>query len=259
MLDPDRINAILGADPDYYAKDAISYECVGRLIPSTAELLDRALAGAGCVLDVGCGRADTLRRNASVMKLGVGIDDDRQRIALARHELARERIGNISLVQCAAGVLPFTNEAFDIVFSERGPLACCDATLLEAVRVLRAGGVLFIETLGERNHIEVRRVFDPDFHCPGATCLSNLAQEESRFARLDLQVQMLASHIDTLRFIDFYDWLAYQCSVWHYLGSAVPTDLDLFDRFKSENSDGDGRIAITYHTIWLAGTKPCGT
>src|SRR5688572_243648 len=98
MLDATRINEILDADHDYYAKCAIAYEHVGRLVPSTADLLDRALEGAEHVLDIGCGRADTLRRNARRFSRGVGVDDDLGRLDLARRELRQAIVDNITLV-----------------------------------------------------------------------------------------------------------------------------------------------------------------
>jgi ubiquinone/menaquinone biosynthesis C-methylase UbiE len=255
VLDATRVRAILDAELDYYSKCAIEYATDDTLVPVTAELLDRALAGATRVLDIGCGRGDTLRRNASAFSWGVGIDDDMSRINLAQRALLAERIGNIALVRAAARALPFAADSFDIVFSERGPLAYCDETLAEALRVLRPGGAIFIETIGERNHIEVRRIFESSNPSTDASHLANLALEESRLRRFDVDIRTLASRVQTLRFRDVYDWLTYQCSVWRYVGFAPPREMHLYDRFAAENSDRDGRIAITYHTLWLAGTK----
>ena len=152
--------------------------------------------------------------------------------------------------------LPFEDGAFDLVLCERGPVAHCDNPLSEAMRVLRPGGLLFVETLGERNLMEVRAAFEPGFRMP-ETYLSNLESERQRFQRHGLTIRTLASKTLTFRFPDLYEWLKYQCSVWTYLGTKLPTSEDLkpFERLVELAGDAEGRISITYHPIWLAGSK----
>lgn len=254
MLDAGRVHAILETDYGYYAKDQIAYEHLGRSIPSTATILDQSLAGVTCVLDIGCGRADTLRRNASRITLGVGLDDEQAHLTIASNALAASGVSNVHLILAKARSLPFADDRFDFVFSERGPLAFNDGNLIEALRVLRPGGRIFVETLGELNHCEVRCAFERT-DIPITSGLVHLTLEADRFARLHVKTEMLASRLEKLRFANVYDWLTYQCSVWRYLGNTIPTDLQLFEQFNAIHADPDGRIEITYHTILLVGAK----
>ena len=76
--------------------------------------------------------------------------------------------------------------AFDVVFSERGPLGHNDPNHAQALRVLRPGGRLFYETIGEWNHWEVRAAFEPGYERP-ASSLGVLRAEEDRLLRLGVR------------------------------------------------------------------------
>jgi hypothetical protein len=88
--------------------------------------------------------------------------------------------------------------------------------------------------------------------------LAGLEAEGVRFERHGVRIATLASKVLTLRFPNIYEWLKYQCSVWSYLGKALPSGDDMrpFERLLQLAADDVGRISITYHPIWLSGTKP---
>ena len=262
-LDYGRIKAVLdsfrGLDRDeaYYRKDSVDYEHVGLLVPQTRDVLARAFSGRKHVLDSGCGDGRTLIANHTLFAKGTGIDESGgYMIRRAIRNRDARGIGNLDFQACKAVQLPFASDTFDMVFSERGSLGYSDAPLAEALRVLRPGGLMFFETLRERNLMETSLAFDPKFVKPD-THLANLEGIRQRFEKFGVAIQTLASRTEALRFKDFYEWLTYQCSVWTYLGKPLPSPdaRESFERLLAIASDKDERISITYHTLWIAGTK----
>ncbi len=220
----------------YYAKDAVRMEYVGEVVPSTGDVLRRAFACADRVLDVGCGDGRRLLANAGRLRQGIGIDESRDMIAVARRARDARGIQNLDFQVAKAVAMPFADAVFDLVFTERGPLGHCDATLVEALRVLCPGGSIFVETLGD---------------------WTTLAQERERFLRHGVAIQALAARRQTLVFGDFYEYLTYRCSVWVYCGECLPSpdDHEFFTQLRAEAADPDGCVSRPYETIWVAGSK----
>ena len=113
-----------GADPEYEEQ----------IMPMAA----RELAGAGRVLDVGCGDGQVSRMAAKIgASTVVGIDPTWNQIAVAH-----ERGGGASFARSGAAALPFADETFDAV------VACLvfehirdvDLAIAEVARVLVPGG-----------------------------------------------------------------------------------------------------------------------
>jgi SAM-dependent methyltransferase len=273
-IDAQRVRELLAGSYCYYSKDSCIYETIGPLTPNSDQLLADTFADTFAdtmtVLDVGCGDGRTLRRHASAFARGVGIDEDQDEIDAAKDAASAAGIRNLTFMRrfirfkaqdgASDNALPFDASTFDLVLCERGPLAYCDNPLSEAMRVLKQGGLIFVETLGERNLMEVRAAFEPGFRMPG-TYLCNLDSERLRFERHGVRIRTLASKVITFRFPDLYEWLRYQCSVWAYQGRPLPSPDDLrpFEQLVSLTGDDAGRISITYHPIWLAGSKPMPT
>src|SRR6266545_3419215 len=88
MLDGAKLRRILSRPHSYYDKEHVAYKHIGPTVPATSDVLDRLLNGAAHVLDEGCGRGDTLVRNASRIGHGIGIDQDPKHVALAREKFA---------------------------------------------------------------------------------------------------------------------------------------------------------------------------
>ena len=220
----------------YYRKDQVEMATVGPLVPETGDVLRRAFAQATRVLDVGCGDGRTLLANADRLSHAVGIDVSEYMIGLALRSRDAMGIGQVDFRQARAVELPFADNAFDLVFSERGPLGHSDATLKEALRVLEPGGLIFVETLGDYDTLGI---------------------EKQRFEAHGVTLQTLLARTQTLVFKDFYELLKYRCSTLVYLGRELPTDVDRswLDDMLSEATDASGRISVPYDTIWIAGSK----
>jgi len=112
-------------------------------------LLDLTVsASLGDLLDVGSGRGSVLKLLASRANRAIGVDIDADARQLARMELMLAGIPNCSLRQGDMYRLPFDDAEFDTVVLDdvlrgaRRPLA----VLLEAKRVLKRGGRLFMLT-----------------------------------------------------------------------------------------------------------------
>lgn len=218
----------------YYAKDEVRMRYVGEVVPSTGDVLRRAFAHADRVLDIGCGDGRRLIESTDRIGHGVGIDESPWMIAAALAAREGRGLANLEFEVAKAVALPFADASFDLVYTERGPLGHCDATLVEALRVLRPGGLLFVETLGD---------FDA------------LAVERERFLRHGVDLQTLAARRQTLVFEDFYEYLTYRCSVWVYCERELPSPDEPahFEAMLRTATDEQGRIRETYDTIWIAG------
>ncbi len=112
-----------GADPEY----------TEQILPLAAA----ELAGAGRVLDVGCGDGQIARLAAGQGASVVGVDPTWNCV-----RVAHERGGGVALAQAGAAALPFPDSSFDAV------VACLvfehvddvDGAIAEVARVLEVGG-----------------------------------------------------------------------------------------------------------------------
>jgi SAM-dependent methyltransferase len=109
---------------------------VDRYLPALRDLLG---SGTGRCLDLGCG---TGRATATVCELGwrvTGVDLSADQLRVAAERLG----GRAELVRADAASLPFADGSFDAVVSTFTHTDLDDfaATVAEAARVLRAGGV----------------------------------------------------------------------------------------------------------------------
>lgn len=55
--------------------------------------------------------------------------------------------------------MPFKNNVFDIIYCSRGPLSQNLKILSESFRVLKNGGIIIEETIGEKDKLELKRIF----------------------------------------------------------------------------------------------------
>ena len=243
QIDSDRVHAVLNRFKDldpyqsYYIKDSVPCESTGPLVPETASVLRNAFEQSERVLDVGCGDGRTLLGSASLFGHGTGIDESADHmIALAIQRRDAEGIQNVDFQFARSIALPFEDQAFDMVFSERGPLGHADGPLEEALRVLHPGGLIFVETGGDFATLDVER---------------------SRFEKLGVKIQTLCAREDTLVFPDFYAYLTYQCASWEYSGNDLPStdDEDRLAQMQADATDEGGRITAPYQTIWVGGAK----
>src|SRR4051794_1674684 len=107
----------------YYRQFDVPHRRIGPLVPNTRDLLRASLRPEMRVLDIGCGRGNTLLECASLFRWGDGIDESADvMIAEANDEQSRCGVRNVRFHAGKAAALPFESGVFDLVFSERGPM-----------------------------------------------------------------------------------------------------------------------------------------
>lgn len=256
-LDRRKIAAILHRRYAYYDKEMVRVDPDWRFSPSARGFLKTQFRKDFSVLDVGCGNGMTLLESARLFRRGVGIDNDISRLEMAKQMKRKMKVRNVTFELALSYDLPFGKHEFDLVFSERGPLHGASINIQAALRVLKPGGMVFSETLGERDCQEVNLFFrEPDVlkeyqHMTVA--------DEARvlFERNGVEIRLLNEFIGKMRFPDVYEWLKSQCNYWTYSGWPVEPlgDAERIERFARQCSIGRGEIAITWHRVWLGGIK----
>jgi SAM-dependent methyltransferase len=262
-IDTDRIENTVrhfsACDPleAYYEMNSLQRAARGAVVADAGDVLRSCMRTAGRVLDVGCGNGWRLLESHHLFERGVGVDDSDYALAQAREQAGRRGIANTEFISAKAITLPFEDASFGFVYSERGPLGYFDPNLQEALRVLRPGGSLFVETLGSLNTVEVKESFE-GFDASRETLLTSLEGERRRFERVGFQISLLAAMRRSMVFEDLYKWFSWQCSIWRYLGSPQPwpSTEGRLASFAEKHAGPGGVIPITYHTIWIGGIRP---
>ncbi|MEA2248242.1 MAG: hypothetical protein QOH46_2771 [Solirubrobacteraceae bacterium] len=129
------------------------------------DMVEEALpAGAPMVVDVGCGTGSLVRRLArrGARVLGVDVGEEALRRARAREPVAGERYAH-----AGAEALPLADGTADMVVFLNSlhhvPGDALDAAIAEAARVLRPGGLLYVqEPLAEGTYFELMRPIDDE-------------------------------------------------------------------------------------------------
>ena len=263
QIDYDRMHQIIQAGRHgYYDREECRLTREGPLSLNIDDVFRRVCRPQSRVLDVGCGNARTLIRNAALFAEGVGLDNHEPHLRLAEQNVAASGVTNVRIVEGRGDNLPFDKESFDFVFSERGPLGV-DVNTFNAVRVLRRGGTLLFETPGSWGYFEPCYVFDmlniPIHKVPQT---DRLDSQIAVMARNGIDVQLAASTIERLVFEDFYEWLKFHLSAWDYYENWRFTDWPLpehqvhgLGRFLVLCADEAGRIRVTNHRLWIGGVR----
>jgi len=111
------------------------------------------------VLDLGCGSGELAIQLAPYFKQITGIDLFEKYLLTAREEARSKRISNLDFIKADAKNLAFANDVFDIIYCSRGPLSQNLKLISESIRVLKKGGIVIEETIGERDKLELKKIF----------------------------------------------------------------------------------------------------
>lgn len=265
MVDYEKVREVIEtAGHGYYEREKCRVEREVVFAPQIDEVFGRACGGRGRVLDIGCGNGRTLIRNSGCFEEGVGVDNDPEHVRLAEENLRSSGVKNVRFVEGRADNLRlrFEPESFDLVFTERGPLPGSDVNTMNAVSVLRRGGVLMAENPGPLMHFEVGLIFDKPVKAlhpvPPHGQLDGAAEE---LARNGIEVQFTCSIAEKLVFPDLYEWMRYHISAWDYYGDCrfewpLPERVRHgLERFLSVVMDEEGRVRVSNQRMWVMGVK----
>jgi len=138
------------------------------LLKHTQVLRDRLPLEGARIADIGCGDGGLVRAMARGGAWVVGIDPGPQQLARARAAEAAGAPENREAYVCALGeALPLPGACLDalVYFNalHHVPIAVQQAALAEAARVLRPGGLLYVqEPLAEGDYFELMRPIEDE-------------------------------------------------------------------------------------------------
>jgi SAM-dependent methyltransferase len=170
------------------------------------DVLDELLpAGAPVVVDVGCGDGALVRHLARRGARAVGVEVGEEPLARAR---AHAPVGGERYERGVAQELPLDDAAADAVLFMNSlhhvPADALDAALGEAARVLRPGGILYVqEPLAEGPYFELLRPVDDETAVRAAAhdAIGRAGRHGLRHER-ELRFDMIVAHRDFASFCD---------------------------------------------------------
>jgi SAM-dependent methyltransferase len=111
------------------------------------------------VIDIGCGTSEFMLEMAVKACRVVGIDFSERALARSQRNLELRRLRNVEFKLARADNLPFSSATFDLAISRRGPAIDTIDSAKEVYRVLRKGGHLAVQEIGERDKQNWAEVF----------------------------------------------------------------------------------------------------
>lgn len=138
-----------------YKKQEINSKLVGKELDFFS-LIKKYAHKKHRVLDLGCGSGELTSSLAPLFREIVGLDFMPAYIETANRE---NKNPNVSFLVGDAKNMPFENESFDLIISSRGPLSADESFMKEASRVLRLGGLMIEETIGEKDRLALKEIF----------------------------------------------------------------------------------------------------
>lgn len=256
-LDKNKIKKILEKDYAYYDQKKVKFHIDERLSPNVKKILKQELQKKFKVLDVGCGDGHTLIELSTFFKTGVGVDNNKVHIDLANKSKKENKINNITFKLAKSFDLPFKDEEFDFVFSERGPISGSSVNIQSAMRVLKTNGLLFEETIGELDNQETNEIFHRGQQYRKYQHMNRVDEVKVLFERNGVDIRIISNLITKIVFPNIYEWLKYQCAVWTYNEIKLPAfeEINKIEDFFLTNRNEKDEIVITKHRIWIGGVK----
>ena len=258
-LDRDRIRAILEADHSYYSPRPAGTRIDDRLAPKASDFIASQFRPGMRVLDIGCGNGATLLNNCHRFASGLGIDSDPAHVDLAREALRKGDSENVEfrLVDFRESSSELEPESFDFVFSERGPIGYDSYGIQAALRVLKDDGILFCEVIGDLHHQEAADVFGP--RVLRNQMIRTLDQSRVAMERNGVGIRIASEIVTNYYYASIYDWLEFQCGIWAWSGTALPSPDDpRITLFAERCTTLTGEIETTHHVVWVGGAKLAG-
>jgi ubiquinone/menaquinone biosynthesis C-methylase UbiE len=111
------------------------------------------------VIDIGCGTGEFSFKLATIATFVVGVDFSKRALEKAFLNQQSLRVSNVEFKLSHADRLPYPEGSFDLAISRRGPALDTKESTREAYRVLRKGGELVAQEIGERDKQNWARVF----------------------------------------------------------------------------------------------------
>lgn len=253
-IDEARVAEVLSRPHSYYGSVEPICRIDSRLTANTRDFIAAQFEAHMTVLDIGCGNGSTLISHAERFAGGVGIDPDPSHLADAL--TAAEGIGNLEFIEMDFSDIDAAAwaERFDLVFTERGPIGYSTDKVQAALSVVRPGGLLFAEVIGDLHHQQVRAVFGG---AQFSVLMSVADQTRVAFSRAGVDIRVAADFVSKRYYPDIYEWLQFQCSIWAWSGTPFPAPNDVrLKLFAERNATADGEIETTHHVTWIGGVKP---
>lgn len=111
------------------------------------------------VIDIGCGTGEFTLEIAATARHVAGIDFSKRAVRKALENLQSKKLTKVEFRLSQADKLPYSEESFDLAISRRGPATDTRDSIKEAYRVLRKGGQLMVQDIGERDKQNWAHVF----------------------------------------------------------------------------------------------------
>ena len=255
-LDEDRLKSILNQEHSFYGSRPATYRTDSNIAPRAREIVASQFRPEMRVLDMGCGNGGTLVHNANCFDSALGVDNDPSHIELAEEALRNSKARNVEfrLLDFLAEGETLAPESFDFVYTERAPIGYDSFGVQAALRVLKPGGLIFCELIGQLHHQEVGEVFGDK------TRLSQMitVQDQMRVSmeRNGVGIRFAADVVEKRIYPDVYEWLQFQCSIWAWGGGSLPRyDDPRLKLFAERNTTSSGEIETTHHVTWVGGVK----
>ena len=111
------------------------------------------------VIDIGCGTGEFTLEIAAIARRVAGIDFSKRALQKAHENSRSKKLTNTEFRLARAAQLPFPNQSFDLAISRRGPAFDTSESVREVYRVLRGGGQVIVQGIGEKDKQNWVQVF----------------------------------------------------------------------------------------------------